>query len=261
MKKLFACLIVLGVIVGAGVASAAELMPNFATVPTGWYTDRYAPQSFTNVGFFEGRNNVLGIGITSAGGFTARPAAYQSTFYNTQGMGYTISGGAGSTISAELYIPSSWGITADGSVRTDMWGVLTDVSSTVSGYPIIGFTNYGGFTGYRVWDDTNGVWIDLAKTVKYNAWTAFSIEFTGSSYEFFINHQLVYTNTSVNGSTGFSEVIMQAYNFYGDPSLTGAVPVDYTAHWANTPVPIPGGLWLLGSGLVGLAGLRRRFKK
>jgi hypothetical protein len=29
----------------------------------------------------------------------------------------------------------------------------------------------------------------------------------------------------------------------------------------SAPVPIPGAVWLLGSGLIGLAGLRRRFKK
>jgi hypothetical protein len=29
----------------------------------------------------------------------------------------------------------------------------------------------------------------------------------------------------------------------------------------NTPVPLPGAVWLLGSGLLGLAGLRRKFKK
>ena len=29
----------------------------------------------------------------------------------------------------------------------------------------------------------------------------------------------------------------------------------------NAPVPIPGAVWLLGSGLIGLAGLRKRFMK
>ncbi len=28
-----------------------------------------------------------------------------------------------------------------------------------------------------------------------------------------------------------------------------------------TPVPIPAAVWLLGSGLIGLVGLRKRFKK
>lgn len=38
---------------------------------------------------------------------------------------------------------------------------------------------------------------------------------------------------------------------------------DYTINFtpATTPVPIPGAVWLLGSGLLGLVGLRRRFKK
>jgi len=31
------------------------------------------------------------------------------------------------------------------------------------------------------------------------------------------------------------------------------------AYGQQTPVPIPGALWLFGPGLVGLAGLRRRF--
>lgn len=51
----------------------------------------------------------------------------------------------------------------------------------------------------------------------------------------------------------FKKVTMQADNFYGDPTSTGANPVDYTDH-----APIPPSLLLLGSGLFGLALLRRR---
>jgi hypothetical protein len=34
-----------------------------------------------------------------------------------------------------------------------------------------------------------------------------------------------------------------------------------TIHYDYTAVPIPGAVWLLGSGLIGIVGLRRRFKK
>ena len=38
-------------------------------------------------------------------------------------------------------------------------------------------------------------------------------------------------------------------------------PNDITSQRFMTPVPIPGALWLLGSGLLGLVGIRRRVKK
>jgi hypothetical protein len=47
----------------------------------------------------------------------------------------------------------------------------------------------------------------------------------------------------------------------------GTTPTGDFSNWIavpdtkQTPVPIPGAAWLLGSGLVGLVGIRRRFKK
>ncbi len=240
-------------------ALAAAVMPDFAAIPTGWTTDRYEPHSFSNVGTAFGRDNVLGIGINSAEGYLSRPAGYQYTFYNTQGRQHAVTGGAGSILSADLYIPLSWSMQTNGTVRSDMWGVMTDGTS-VTDYPIIGFTNFGGAARYRLWDgDTGSGWVDLATPVTYDTWTAFAIEFTGSSYVYSINGNPVYSDSTINGTSGFQAVIMQAYNFYGDPSLGAATPVDYTAHWSNTaPVPVPPAAWLLASSIVGLAGIARR---
>ncbi|MGC3961035.1 MAG: hypothetical protein QM813_24820 [Verrucomicrobiota bacterium] len=97
---------------------------------------------------------VYEIGITSVGSLTSRPAPYQSTFYNTQGRQHALSGGAGSVVSADLYIPASWANPLNGSVRTDMWGVLPYPPSVNDPdpreYPIIGFSNYGGASRLRV---------------------------------------------------------------------------------------------------------------
>jgi hypothetical protein len=254
-------------------ASAAYLMPDYSTLPTGWYVDRYAPNSFTNVGTYQGDNNVLGIGISNADGYASRPPAYQSTFYDTQGMGYTISGGANDTLQADLYVPNSWKDPTLGARRTDMWGVMTNGTATVTGYPIIGFTNNDltgdGFVGFRVWNDSLGQWVNLTGTpdaVKYNAWNQLTMTFNGTDYRYFVNGNFAFDIAAEPGTTNFSEVIMQAYNF-DDPTLGGSpIANDYTAYWANDPapgsaVPEPASLSLFSVGLLGALAVRRRLPK
>ena len=256
----FACLIFTFMMMLTS-AHAASIMPDFSTVPTGWVTDRYQPDFFGNIGEFEGRDNVLQIGITDDGSSQNRPDGQQGTFYNTHGMKYTVTGGVGSYLSADLFIDELWESSVNGHVRTDMWGVMSSETS-ITAYPIIGFTNYGGVGRFRAFDgDLSGglgAWVDFNTEVSYGDWTSFKILFTGSAFDFFINDALVYSDTTIGLTTGFSAVIMQAYNF-GDPAIQDTIVNDYTAHWSNTqPVPEPTAFLLLSVGLLGVLGIQRR---
>jgi len=271
MKKAITLLVALMLLPVAGFANS--IMPNFDNAPTGWVTDRYQPDNFKDIGPFQGRDNVLEIGISEVDGLTNRPAGQNTSFYNTQGMQYALTGGSGSVLSADLWIPKAWTETGATTVRTDMWGVMKDVTNTVSDYPIIGFTNYGGNARYRVWEDhpeyntkdnkweSVGSWVDLATPVMTNGWTSFAIEFTGASYEYYINGVNVYSDTAIDGSTKFSATIMQAYNYFGDTSLGAVNAANYEAHWSNTPTPEPGTMILMGVGVLGAVLMRRRSQK
>lgn len=248
-----------GLLLGILPAQAALVMPSFDGAPAGWVTDRYDPHSFGDIGTYQGRNDVLGIGITSAEGYGLRSPGFNDTFYNTQGRQHAISGGAGSVLSAALWIPEEWANTQNGHVRTDMWGVMTD-GTGVSDYPIIGFTNYGdGGARLRIWEGS--AWVDLGVAIDYDAWTELSISFTGSAYEYRVNGVVRHTDNTIDGSTGFSATIMQAYNFCGDTSIVGANCQDYTAHWSNTvtsSVPTPASLPLAALALFALGSTARR---
>lgn len=238
---------------------ALPLMPDFSNIPTGWVVDRYDPDQFANIGNFAGRDNVLAIGISPNDGLNLRPAGFQSTFYNTQGRNHAITGGVGDSLTASLYIETSWRNPQLGNVRSDMWGVVNTEPS--ADYPIIGFTNYGGTPRLRIWDDeTANGWVDLAAPVNFGGWMEFEIRFAGA-YQYYVDGVLVYTDATIPGGTPvFTATIMQAYNFCGDPSLVGAVCNGYVAHWDNqrTEVPEPATFTVIGMGLIGLAAARRR---
>jgi hypothetical protein len=68
-----------------------------------------------------------------------------------------------------------------------------------------------------------------------------------------------YIADGVNG-VNFNDPNIAGLWFYTDPGLIPLSSGDFNfkTEISAVPVPIPGALWLLGSGMIGLAGLRRR---
>jgi hypothetical protein len=182
-------------------AHAAPILPAYPTVDPGpsttaWFTDRYPPSAFDNVGALSGRNDVLAIVLSSADGAASRPPAYASAFYNTQGRKIDVGLPPSASWIASVYIPASWTTTnpLDSALnrRTDLWATLKDGANAPTYYPIVGFTNadattgFGGTPRFRVFDGT-GNWNDLATPVAFDAWNDIGVTFTGTTLEYRIN--------------------------------------------------------------------------
>ncbi len=200
--------------------------------PGVWYTDRYAPAGFASASFLGG--NRLKQSVSSADSLANRVSPYNFPFYSTQGRKLDINLAAGQTLAVDLYIPAAWAT----SVRApSMWATAFDATNSVSGFPIINFisndpadplnpTPANPTPRYRVFDDVNGVYIDLAMPVVFNAWHTLSMTLTGGNWVYKIDGVTVQT-LPANGSTRIGNVILQTYNFgqsydvYWDNLLAG----------------------------------------
>ncbi|HWA83749.1 MAG TPA: PEP-CTERM sorting domain-containing protein, partial [Fimbriimonadaceae bacterium] len=152
--------------------------------------------------------------------------------------------------------------------RTDLWARDSNTDENSARYPIIGvvrndandpFNASGSLTTrYRVWDDnTSNGWVDLGTAVTAG-WHHLSIVGTGTTFEYSIDGNNVYSESpgSASGFDALQTVFVQAYSF-GDATHTGNG--GYSVYWDNIsaqPVPEPATLAVIGLGLLGV--IRRR---
>ena len=134
------------------------------------------------------------------------------------------------------------------------WSGMNDVlwspSINVSGYENITLTTGVGVV------DSSGCYEYAAILLYAEDWTA-SREWTSWSDEDYTNEAASWDITGfLEGATSFKV----GFWFYADSDSYGYFGADNIEVTGN-PVPVPAAVWLLGSGLIGLAGVRRKLKK
>jgi hypothetical protein len=209
--------------------------------PGAWYTDRFAPASFTSGVAYGGHAGTLAVGV-AGGDFQG-----VGSFYNTEGRKLDL-GPTATTMSIELYIDQSF-TTGDDRRIAGFWG-STFGSADDPAYPIIELDRIGGNLEFRGWDNS-GSFFDLGTlgAGDVGAWKTLSITLNGANFDY---KAAGFTgSTSAFGTKTIGNVILQAHN-------TGA---DYSVHWdnlsANVPEPATWAMMIMGFGLAG-AILRRR---
>jgi hypothetical protein len=267
MKRLVLFLLATGLAATFGSAAVAAPIESFdGPVATGnsqapgvWYTDRYAPAGFVGGQVApDGRTGTLQQSISAAD--FSRPVPYNGAFYNTQGRKFDTPGLTSAFI--EMYIPGSWDALAQNVPGSEgrlggLWATGVDASNVTRDFPIIEFNNQ--LDSFRVWDpEAGGTGYQLVSGFAgYDRWYEIGFQINGSSIEYFINGILVYTDSTLAGTTQFSNLILQGYNAGND----------YSIYWDNlqtesamVPEPASLAIWSL-IGVAGAAGAWRRKRK
>jgi len=244
-------------------AARAQFADPFNSIDPAWVANRYDPAGFASV-IFDGDSRLL-LTIDQSGSAADRPAQFSSGFYDTQGR--MRPGGITGlwTLSAQVYVSSAFDTTTGTIVGAELWGHSGDTPAG-GDYAILGFTNASptdpfnaaapdrAFT-FDVFDTDTGVWIDLGVPANFafDAWYTLSETATGSSFEYFIDGSLVFSEPTTEGDDLLSAIIQgENYNQAGS----------YSVYWDNvtaTAIPEPAGMApVLALAALGAACLLRR---
>ncbi len=267
MKQLFRVFVFAGACAFASSALSAQtnVTPNLGTQVGSFYTDRYNPATWGLINSYQGRNDVLQIGINSSTDASNR-GGQSPSFYNTQGKKLDVNTAGSWLFQSDLFVQSSWDSSQSGLIRTDMWATqcngpcIPNSEANVTDYPIIGFTNDGSGARFRGW--TNSGWVDFGSPVNLGAWNTLTMSFdaTDNTFSYGVNGTNQYSFSGSGTSTEVGNVMYQAYNFNNSALGIQNNPA-YDVRWSNTPtstVPEPSTYVLMAAGLAGLGFVARK---
>jgi hypothetical protein len=267
---------VLWALTGLPGAACAQWVDNFNTINPAWVTDRYAPAGFQSVSFLG--DNRLQITIDQTGSSVNRPPADSSSFYNVQGDLRPVGILGGWSLSAEVYVSSTFDTTTGQLVQTDLWAHSGTTQSN-GAYAIIGFTNASPTDPlnpdamdrsfrFQVFDGTTAdptSWFDVGVPADFNfdAWHTLEASGSGTTFDFSIDGVVVYTDPATIGAD-LQAAFIQAYNF--GQTDTGGLN-SYSVYWDNAIAAVPepasfalaGGLAALGLAWTRRCGARKYF--
>ena len=252
------------------VAVTAQFVDRFSTIDPAWTINRYAPAGFASVVF--GGDSRLQLTIDQTGSTANRDITFSSPFYSTQG--FSRPGGITGlwTISAQVYVSSAFDTTTGVLANNALWG-HTGTTGAGGDYAILGFTNDSPTDTlnasatdrafrFQAFDGNTGSWFNLGVPTGFvfDAWHTLSEVSTGNSFEYYIDGNLVLTNTTAAGNDLLS-VMIQGYNF----GLTDS----YSTYWDNltvSAIPEPAtyaafaGLGALGLAVTSESGRQRKIR-
>jgi hypothetical protein len=211
--------------------------------PGVWYTDRYAPASFTNGTL--GPENVLVQMIDQADSQANRPGSFSSTFYNTQGRKLDAPA-LTALASIDLFVAGSY--TSLANRAAGFWATGVDGANAITSFPIIEYTtgpndllNNPNDTivgnRFRAWDVVLGEWRSLAAVTTTDVWYTLNIALDSA------NDLVTYSvgantlSVTANGTQRLDNVILQGHNNFPYANFAGP---SYAIAWDNlslTAVP------------------------
>ncbi len=213
-------------------------------IPSAWSVGRFPPRVWNTSANSFGRFDVLNIGVDALDGPSARPPAFSGNFYNIQGrdISYPSVQAAGVTVAGSLYIPASWNIS---NIANPVLNRRSEILLQYTPLPNDGLCPAGndecfyfgaiGFSSAQIADQLAGGgppririlkkgiadgWINLTAPFLTDAWNDMCVSFTGTTLEYFLNGNLVFTDstlipidTSQGPPTRARSISVENYNF------------------------------------------------